>query len=141
MKAEKVVFDTNVLVSSILSPYGKPARSVRWVIDNGILVASAPLLEEFASRIRRPKFSKYTTPERVAEFIATLHDGAVQVGLVGDLHVCRDADDDKVLETALRGRASWIVTGDSDLLILHPFRGIQIVLPHVFLAAVASPTP
>jgi predicted nucleic acid-binding protein len=46
---------------------------------------------------------------------------------------CRDPKDDKFLELAVSGRASCIVSGDKDLLALHPFRGIAILNPAAFL--------
>jgi len=41
--------------------------------------------------------------------------------------------DDIVLECALSGNADFVVTGDKDLLVLDPFRGIRIVSPVAFL--------
>jgi predicted nucleic acid-binding protein len=53
---------------------------------------------------------------------------------VGDVVTeCRDPTDNKFLELALSGRGSHVVTGDSDLLVLHPFRKIAIVTPQSFL--------
>ena len=46
-----------------------------------------------------------------------------------DPQVCRDADDDWVLATALAGEAEAIVSGDNDLLILRRHRGIAILSP------------
>ena len=46
---------------------------------------------------------------------------------------CRDTQDNKFLELALSGKGSLIITGDSDLLVLHPFRGIAIVGPQSFV--------
>ena len=46
----------------------------------------------------------------------------------------RDPKDDKFLEAAVNGRANVIVTGDKDLLDLHPYRGIAIVTPADYLA-------
>ncbi|HEY5210063.1 MAG TPA: putative toxin-antitoxin system toxin component, PIN family [Stellaceae bacterium] len=54
-----------------------------------------------------------------------------------DVLACRDPTDDKFLELAINGRADVIVSGDADLLVLHPFRGIPIVLPPVFLRDIA----
>jgi predicted nucleic acid-binding protein len=58
-----------------------------------------------------------------------------------DVHIraCRDAKDDKFLELAVSGYGTHIVTGDSDLLALNPFRGIEILPPHRFLEL--SPAP
>ncbi len=47
--------------------------------------------------------------------------------------MCRDPDDDKFLELALSGDADVIVSGDDDLLVLHPFRGIPILSCDAFL--------
>ena len=46
---------------------------------------------------------------------------------------CRDPKDDKFLEIAVAGEADVIVSGDQDLLVLHPFAGIPIVPPNAFL--------
>jgi predicted nucleic acid-binding protein len=51
--------------------------------------------------------------------------------------VCRDPKDDKFLELALNGKADVIVSGDADLLVLNPFRGIPIVAPAVFVQGMA----
>ncbi len=49
------------------------------------------------------------------------------------IQACRDAKDDKFLEVAVSGHGTHIVTGDSDLLALNPFQGIEILAPHRFL--------
>ena len=49
------------------------------------------------------------------------------------VHECRDPEDDKFLDLALSSKADCIVTGDKDLLVLHPFRGILVVTPRGFL--------
>ena len=46
---------------------------------------------------------------------------------------CRDPTDDKFLDLAVNGRADLILTGDKDLLVLNPFRGIPIVAPSTFV--------
>ncbi len=55
----------------------------------------------------------------------------------GLLKVCRDPDDDMLLETAILGRADCQVTGDQDLLVLHPFQGLNIIPPTRFLELVS----
>jgi uncharacterized protein len=47
--------------------------------------------------------------------------------------VCRDPKDNMYLELALSGKADVIITGDNDLLILHPFINIPIITPKDFL--------
>lgn len=52
--------------------------------------------------------------------------------------ICRDADDDAVLACALSARADLIVTGDKDLLVLHPWRDIRILNPAAALRLIGS---
>jgi len=47
---------------------------------------------------------------------------------------CRDAKDDMYLELALAAAADTIVTGDADLLVLHPWRGVRVLKPAAYLA-------
>lgn len=52
--------------------------------------------------------------------------------------VCRDPDDDQVIVGALAGGADAVITGDKDLLVLHPFRGIAMLRPRDFWRFEAS---
>ena len=54
-----------------------------------------------------------------------------------ELKACRDPKDDKFLDVAVEGRADALVSGDQDLLILHPFQGIPIIEPAEFPAMLA----
>lgn len=53
------------------------------------------------------------------------------------VQACRDPDDDRILELAVNGAAAYIVTGDSDLLVMNPFRGVEILTPAGFLRSFA----
>lgn len=136
MRVERVVLDTNVLISAVLSPLGKPFACLEWVLDNATLIVSRELLDELETRIARPKFSKYVDEPRRRAFVADLSLSGVQVELSGRVTVCRDPDDNKLLETAIAGRADCLVTGDQDLLALNPFHGIPILTPARFLTIV-----
>lgn len=138
MKVERLVLDTNVLISAILSPLGKPYACLRWALDNVTLIVSRELLEELESRLARPKFRKYLDSSQRRTVVADLALSTVQIEAPGMLKACRDPDDDKLLEIAIVGRADYLVTGDQDLLILNPFQGIPIVTPAEFLATLAQ---
>lgn len=60
-----------------------------------------------------------------------------RVAITHRVQVCRDPCDDKFLHVALNGEAEAIVTGDADLLALHPFHGVQILSPAAFLGLIA----
>jgi uncharacterized protein len=140
MRVERVVLDTNVLISAVLSPLGKPFACIGWVLDNATLIVSRELLEELETRLGRPKFRKYVDEARCRAFVADLGLSAVQVELSGSVKVCRDSDDDKLLEIAVAGRADCLVTGDQDLLVLDQFQGIPILTPAGFHAIVSPST-
>ena len=61
-------------------------------------------------------------------------DAARVQGLAACESGCRDAKDNKYLELALAAAADVIVSGDADLLVLHPWRGVRILRPAAYLA-------
>jgi putative PIN family toxin of toxin-antitoxin system len=67
------------------------------------------------------------------EWAAELLAVAELVTISERIVACRDPKDDKFLELAVCGRADVIVSGDHDLLALHPFRYIPIVTPAAFI--------
>jgi putative PIN family toxin of toxin-antitoxin system len=114
----KAVLDTNVWISALLNPKGAPARLLAAFADGSLqVVVSAPLLEELADVLSRPRLrDKYgITAGDIAELLTLIEERAEHVILRGDVRVCRDPDDDRVVETAVRGEVSHLVTGDDDL--------------------------
>jgi uncharacterized protein len=114
----RAVIDTNVWVSALLNQRGAPAQ-LRAALTAGrfTLVISDPLLDELADVLARPRIARRygVTAADIAELLLLLRRIGQGVPVVGDLQVCRDPDDDIVIETAIRGRADVLVTGDDDL--------------------------
>jgi len=137
MTADRVVPDTNVLISAALIASGTPFAVLKHVVETGILLFCDETFEEVATRLMRPKFDRYVSESTRQAFLADLAAVAEWTAITGAVHVCRDPDDDKLLETAIAGHAESLVTGDSDLLELHPFRGLSIVTPTAFMEAVS----
>ena len=81
----------------------------------------------------RPKLAPYIAVGSVEPFLEEIFSLALQVEIPSPIRTCRDPRDDKFLEVAVHGRADAIVTGDSDLLVLNPFRGIAILTPREYL--------
>lgn len=135
---QRVVLDTNALVSRLLLPASVPGMAVRKAIDEAEILLSEPVLEELAAVLARPKFDSYVSIEDRQQFLRLLHRVAEMVVIVHRIRECRDPRDDKLLELALNGEAHAVVTGDDDLLALHPFRGIPIVTPRVYLAGLSG---
>jgi putative PIN family toxin of toxin-antitoxin system len=97
---------------------------------------SIGLAAELIEVMRREKFDTYLSLERRDELVASLIRECEFVETSTTIAVCRDPKDNKVLELAVDGAAAAIVTGDADLLVLHPFQGISILSPGDFLAHV-----
>ena len=93
-------------------------------------------LRALADVLARPKFDRYVTIEDRQQFLRLLGRVAELVPVGYRVQICRDRDDDKFLELAINGEADLIVTGDDDLLALHPFHRIPIVTPPAYLAGV-----
>ena len=70
------------------------------------------------------------------QFLEALVERAVLVELTEKVQECRDPKDDKVLELALSGEAQYIVSGDKDLLVLHPFRNVVVITADEFLKTI-----
>jgi len=135
------VIDTNVLVSWVLRPLSVPGRSVDRAIDLGRLLFSKETHRELLSVIRRPKFDGYVSLDRRVAFLVRLDDLIDWVQPTRAIRACRDPKDDQFLEAAVHGNADALITGDADLLALHPFHDIPILTPDRFLSGFASPGP
>lgn len=138
MSSGRRVFDTNVLVSALLSSASIPARAFRHALASGVILGSSETLRELDDVLARPKFEPYVRREERELFVAALLDRVELVEVVHAVRACRDPRDDKFLELALSGRATAIVSGDPDLLALNPFRGIEIVSPRDFVETLAA---
>ena len=135
MKAERVVVDTNVLISALLLPAGKPGQVLNHLSDSGAtLLLSRITFLELASRLDRPKFDRYRTRAQRDRYLEWLADVAEWVKPSIRIEACRDPDDNRFLEVLIAGQGDVLISGDSDLLDLHPFEGRSIVAPGEFLA-------
>ncbi len=129
----RYVFDTNAIVSALLFNDSVPATAFSKALTEGIILASISLVEELRDVLARPRFDAYVSyPERIA-FLQAFVAETELVTVNEAIQVCRDPKDDRVLEAAVNGQAEFIVTGDSDLLVHNPFRGIAILTPAQFL--------
>lgn len=134
----RYVFDTNVIVSALLFESGKPAKALQYALANGEVLLSLDLLEELNEVLGRERFNRYVTSEDREEFLEALVEQAVLVEITENVQECRDPKDDKVLELALNGEAQYIISGDRDLLVLHPFRDVLVIAADEFLKMIES---
>ena len=133
----RLVVDTNVLVSILIRP-GSALSSLAEKLDQPdcTLLYSAETLAELVDVLRRRKFAKYTTPEDVTVFVEWFIDVGELIEPIPAVQMSRDPKDNKFIALAVAGEASYIVTGDDDLLVLKQVSKATIVTPADFLTMV-----
>lgn len=129
----RVVCDTNVLVSAVVFPQSTPGRAFTHARHVGKLLTTPDLASELREVLLRPKLARYITEGLRDEFLAAYLTIAEFVVTTVQITDCRDPKDNRVLEAAIDGRATCILSGDNDLLVLNPFRDIPILSPSAFL--------
>jgi putative PIN family toxin of toxin-antitoxin system len=122
----KFVFDTNSLISAALIRTSVNAQALSRAIDIRRIIISESVLLEFSEVIFRKKFDRYFLAEtEQLEAIDRIESNALVFFPKRIITACRDPKDNKFLELAKTADASCIVSGDQDLLILHPFEAFQ----------------
>lgn len=129
------VLDTNVIVSAVLLKESISRQAFDKALEEGKILISVPVLLELAEVLSRKKLDKYLLEEERMRFLVALLRETELVEITETITDCRDAKDNKFLELALSGKADYIVSGDEDLLVLSPFRGIPILTPREFMTA------
>lgn len=129
----KIVLDTNIFVSAILWG-GKPREVLERVIEGkDILFLSRPILAELFEVLRRPKFR--IDDEHVELYLKEIEDIAEIVTVKERIHaLCRDVDDNAIVECAVAAGAGYLISGDEDLLSLRTYRKTRIVAAVDYLA-------
>lgn len=128
----RAVIDNNVIVSALLAD-GVPRTVFNKLLDTGTILISAPILLELADVLGRSKFEKYITYDERMRFLVGYLKDAEMTEVTEEIDICRDPKDNMLLELAVSGDADYLITGDSDLLDLDPFRGVEIFAPREFL--------
>lgn len=130
---KKYVCDTNVLLSSLLSKDSPPAKTIHYILRNGFFAFSLETFEELKEVLQRPKFDRYIAKEKRRSFLERIYPLGVFYEGEQNITLCRDPKDNKFLEVALASNASFLITGDEDLLSLHHIGNIPIITPRNFL--------
>ena len=136
----RIVIDTNILVSAILTPKGNPAKILELVLEGKLnLIISPAILEETQQVLRYPRLVKLMkknkiTRKEIYDFlgkmskIAVITPGQLEIDAIPD-----DPADNKILACSLEGEADYIISGDHHLKDLKIFQGIKIMNPATFL--------
>lgn len=136
----KAVVDTNVVVSSFLSPTGTRARILKgWEKGQFELIVSDEILAEYERALNYQEVSSRhgMTIEQIGQVIAEMKSFATVVKPQQKLIVIKDDPaDDKFLECAKEAGAEYIVSADLHLLNLKQYEDVQILSPSEFLSVI-----
>lgn len=129
-----VVLDTNVYVSAFQFSRmaGTPARAVSRAMNDDV-VATCDQIETELLRVLTQRF--HWSPNRAKATIQVAFERAVRVEIFGTVTICRDPEDNMLLECADRSKAQLLVTGDKDLLVIRNYKQVEIVTPAAYVTA------
>ena len=133
----KLVLDTNIFISSFFWG-GNPRKIMIRIIDGkDTLFVSNEILREVFFVMTRPKFN--VSHCQINLFVDSIEEVAYHVTSLGVIQgICRDSDDDKILECAVLGNVDFMISGDNDLLSLKEFRGIPIMTASEYIEKVEN---
>jgi putative PIN family toxin of toxin-antitoxin system len=136
----RVVIDTNVLISALLSDRSHPAYLITlWRQGRFALLMSEEQLEEIRRVTRYPKIRERLPPVLAGRLVNELRNVAVIISDLPSVTACADPNDNYLLAMIEAGAADMLITGDkADLLIMERHAGAKIVTVRQFLEMTAS---
>jgi len=117
MRSKKIILDTNLWISFLIS---KRLNQLDNLLDSGkiVFIFSHESIEEFLTVAKRPKLKKYFSNSDLNELIKLFDKYGKLVVVKSQLSLCRDIKDNFLLNLAVDSRSDYLITGDSDLLVL-----------------------
>ena len=132
----RVVLDTNILISALLSPFGAPAQVfLRTILDRDVqLCVSGEVYAEYEEVMRRPRLRR--SESEVSDALRAIRDRGYWVRPTVRVRACVDPDDDIFLECAVAGGADYLITGN----LKHfpkEWEGVKVLTARQFLDVIA----
>lgn len=130
---KNIVLDTNTILSAALFKKSIARQALDKAANHFQIVASEQTWKEANHTFRKERFDQYLSESLRLSFLDELKPKLIFISPTEIITDCRDPKDDKFLELAVEANASLIITGDKDLLVLNPYRGIIILKSGAFL--------
>ncbi|AFL84634.1 putative toxin-antitoxin system toxin component, PIN family [Belliella baltica DSM 15883] len=126
MKNRRVILDTNLWISFLIS---KRQKELDILLESGVvtLIFSQELLEEFLEVSERPKFKRFFKKSDIKALLNQIETFGELIRVESKINECRDPKDNFLLSLSVDGKADFLVTGDSDLLVLGKIEKTKIV--------------
>lgn len=131
-KRLRVVIDTNIFISFLINrDFSKLDKII--IEGKAVLLLSEELLDEILTVLNRPKFKKYFSKKDIDILIDFLTEFGLLIKVKSKVKISRDHKDDFLLSLAIDGKATHLITGDADLLILKKVKKTAILTIQEFL--------
>ena len=123
---DRVIIDTNLWISFLIN---KDYSKLDKILSDKLatLLYSQGLIDEFIDVAQRPKFRRYFSANDLQALLLAMSDRAIFIDISSTVTVCRDEKDNFLLALAKDGKASHLITGDKDLLVLKRFGKTRIL--------------
>ena len=126
MRSKKVIFDTNLWISFLISKRLDFIDDL--LIDGKIkLIFSKELIEEFLTVAKRPKFERYFADDKISDLLKLFDKYGKLIEVSTKTEECRDLKDNFLLSLAIDSKADYLITGDSDLLVIKKIKNTKII--------------
>ncbi len=129
---QKLVLDTNVVVSSCISEFNPPGKIIDELFMEGkiALCISQPVLAEYVEVLNRKKFSNYKGfAANAQKFLLFLSENGLWFEPETNFQICTDPDDDILLDLAFAASADFVVNGNLKHFPMKEFHGIPVLSP------------
>jgi putative PIN family toxin of toxin-antitoxin system len=135
----RVVLDTNILISALIAPAGKPDAIYRaWLEGKFTLLTCPAHVDELRATLQKPRIAERIKPHRAGRLVNEIKDLAEHIAELPDVKRSSDPDDDYLLALAEAGQADYLVTGDkSGLLGLGRHKSAKIITAREFAELIA----
>ena len=131
-----IVLDASTIISAGMGRGSVPDRAVRHALASDQVAMSEQVMAELLDVFARPRLARFVQPKLRDEVLFLLDTFGVYFAPSERVTNCRDPKDNMYLELALAAGAAMIVSSDSDLLVLHPWRSVRVLRPAQYLAEV-----
>ena len=122
----RVIVDSNIWISFLLT--GTFSQLENLILNTDVTILySEELINEFVEVAQRDKFKKYFDIEDVENLLIQIKNHSEFVTITSEVYACRDPKDNFLLSLTVDGKATHLITGDKDLLVIKKFGNTQIL--------------
>ena len=126
MKSKKIILDTNLWISFLITQNYKEIDKL--ISERKVqLIFSKELIDEFINVVKRPKFKIFFNETDIEKLLDMFDYYGKLVDVKIKINECRDPKDNFLLSLAVASKSDYLITGDTDLLVLKKIQKTKIL--------------